>query len=81
MICDARDSQWSEPEISCLTPVVQRRWYTATWCPKCRSWMGVVRCAHGTVFYPMAKVNLEVDGCTISTVAAVSDTLPMELRS
>ena len=39
----------------------------------------VVRCAHGdSVLYPMAKVNIEVDGCTISVVAAVSDTLPMD---
>ena len=40
----------------------------------------VVRCAHGdSVLYPMAEVNLEVDGCTIITVAAVSDTLPMDV--
>ena len=41
----------------------------------------VVRCAHGdSVLYPMAEVNIEVDaGCTISAVAAVSDTLPMDV--
>ena len=39
----------------------------------------VVRCAHGdSVLNLMAKVNIEVDGCTISVVAAVSDTLPMD---
>ena len=40
----------------------------------------VVQCAHGdSVLYPMAEVNIEVDGCTISAVAAVSDTLPMDV--
>ena len=40
----------------------------------------VMRCAHGgSVLYPMAKVNVEVDGCTISVVAAVSDTVPMDV--
>eukprot|EP00731_Ephydatia_muelleri_P002492 Em0001g2492a len=40
----------------------------------------VVRCAHGdSVLYPMAEVNIEVDGCTISAVAAVSDTVPMDV--
>ena len=42
------------PKISCLTPVVQGRWYTATWCPKYRSWMGNLRLFDvpmGTVFY------------------------------
>ena len=34
----------------------------------------VVRCAHGdTVLYPLAQVCMEVDGCVINTVAAVSD--------
>ena len=38
----------------------------------------VVRCAHGdTVLYPVAQVCMEVDGCVINTVAAVSHTLPM----
>ena len=40
----------------------------------------VVRCAHGdTVMYPMADICVELDGCTIDTVAAVSDTLPMDV--
>ena len=35
----------------------------------------VVRCAHGDmVLYPLAQVCMEVDGCVINTVAAVSDT-------
>ena len=39
-----------------------------------------VRCAHGdTVLYPMAEVEMEVDGCTIHTVAAVCNTLPMDV--
>ena len=38
----------------------------------------VVRCANGdTVLYPLVQVCIEVDGCVISTVAVVSDTLPM----
>ena len=41
----------------------------------------VVRCAHGdTVLYPLAQVCMEVDGCVINTVAAVSDTLPMAVQ-
>ena len=40
----------------------------------------VVRCAHGdTVMYPMADICVELDGCTIDTVVAVSDTLPMDV--
>ena len=40
----------------------------------------VVRCAHGdTVMYPMADICVELDGYTIDTVAAVSDTLPMDV--
>ena len=40
----------------------------------------VVRCAHGdTVMYPMADICVELDGCTIDTVTAVSDTLPMDV--
>lgn len=40
----------------------------------------VVRCAHGdSRLYLMAKVNVAVDGCTISIVSAVSDTLPMDV--
>ena len=39
-----------------------------------------VRCAHGdTMLYPMARVEMEVDGCTIKTVAAVCNTLPMDV--
>ena len=39
-----------------------------------------VRCAHGdTVLYPLAEVVVEVDGCSISTVAAVCGTLPMDV--
>ena len=38
----------------------------------------VVRCAHGdTVLYSLAQICMEVDGCVINTVAAVSHTLPM----
>ena len=37
-----------------------------------------IRCAHGdTVLYPLARVELQIDGWKISTEAAVSDTLPM----
>ena len=40
----------------------------------------VVRCAHGdTVMYPMADICVELDGYTIDTLAAVSDTLPMDV--
>eukprot|EP00731_Ephydatia_muelleri_P013583 Em0007g893a len=40
----------------------------------------VVRCAHGdTAMYPMADICVELDGYTIDTVAAVSDTLPMDV--
>ena len=39
-----------------------------------------IRCAHGdTVLYPMAEVEMEVDGCTIHTLAAVCNTLPMDV--
>ena len=39
-----------------------------------------VSCAHGdTVQYPMAKVEMEVDDCTIHTVAAVCNTLAMDV--
>ena len=35
---------------------------------------------HGdTVLCPMAEVEMEVDGCTIHTVAAVCNTLPMDV--
>ena len=37
-----------------------------------------IRCAHGdTVLYPLAEVDLEVDGYTLHVEAAISDTLPM----
>ncbi|KAL5489194.1 hypothetical protein EMCRGX_G018260 [Ephydatia muelleri] len=40
----------------------------------------VVRCANGdTAMYPMADICVELDGYTIDTVAAVSDTLPMDV--
>ena len=40
----------------------------------------VMRCAHAdSVLYPMAKVNIEVNGCPISVVAAVSDTLQIDV--
>ena len=36
-----------------------------------------IRCAHGdTVLYPLADVNMEVDGLPITVEAAVSETLP-----
>lgn len=36
-----------------------------------------IRCAHGdTVLYPLARVELQIDGWHIWTEAAVSDTLP-----
>ena len=37
-----------------------------------------IRCAHGdTVLYPLAEVDLEVEGYPIHVEAAISDTLPM----
>ncbi|XP_064399260.1 uncharacterized protein LOC135345747 [Halichondria panicea] len=37
-----------------------------------------IRCAHGdTVLYPLAEVDLEVEGYLIHVEAAISDTLPM----
>ena len=40
----------------------------------------VVRCAHGdTAMYPMADICVELDSYTIDTVAAVSNTLPMDV--
>ena len=37
-----------------------------------------IRCAHGdTVLYPLAEVELEVDGYPLHVEAAISDTLPM----
>ena len=40
----------------------------------------VDRCAHeDTVMYSMADICVELDGCTIDMVAAVSDTLPMDV--
>ena len=39
-----------------------------------------VRCAHGdTMLYPLARVEVEVDGCTIKTVAALCNTLPKDV--
>ena len=37
-----------------------------------------IRCAHGdTVLYPLAEVDLEIDGYPLHVEAAISDTLPM----
>lgn len=37
----------------------------------------MIRCAHGvTVTYPLALVELSVDGLTMGVEAALSDTLP-----
>ena len=39
-----------------------------------------IRCAHGdTVLYPLAEIELEVDGHPISIEAAVSETLPVDV--
>ena len=40
----------------------------------------LVRCAHGdTVLYPMAEVDMEVDGVTMNIRAAVSESLPVSV--
>ena len=37
-----------------------------------------IRCAHGdTVLYPLAEVEMVVDGIPLQVEAAVSDTLPV----
>lgn len=37
-----------------------------------------IRCAHGdTVLYPLARVEIEMDGQSLEVEAAVSETLPM----
>ena len=50
-----------------------------TWVPPHKRKEGnavTIRCAHGdTVFYPLADVNVEVDGLPITVEAAVSETL------
>ena len=39
-----------------------------------------IRCAHGdTVLYPVAKVQVMVDGRAVEVKAAVSETLPMDV--
>ena len=39
-----------------------------------------IRCAHGdTVLYPVAKVQVMVDGKAVEVEAAVSETLPMDV--
>ena len=39
-----------------------------------------IRCAHGdTVLYPLPEIELEVDGQPISTVAAISEMLPVDV--
>ena len=39
-----------------------------------------IRCAHGdTVLYPLANVELVVDGIPLQVEAAVSDTLPVSV--
>ena len=49
--------------------------------PQCKILEGdavTVRCAHGdTVLYPLAEVELEVDGLSIHVEAAVSESLPV----
>ena len=51
-----------------------------TWVPPHKLKEGnavTIRCAHGnTVLYPLADVNMEVDGLPITVEAAVSETLP-----
>ena len=42
--------------------------------------VATIRCAHGdTVLYPLAKVQMEVDGIPIEVEAAVSTTLPVSV--
>ena len=38
-----------------------------------------IRCAHGdTVVYPLALVDIALDGCSVRVEAAVSETLPLD---
>ncbi|MGJ8945896.1 hypothetical protein AB9K17_23690, partial [Salmonella enterica subsp. enterica serovar Kentucky] len=42
--------------------------------------VATIRCAHGdTVLYPLAKVQMEIDGIPIEVEAAVSTTLPVSV--
>ena len=42
--------------------------------------VATIRCAHGdTVLYPLAKVNMEIEGVPIEVEAAVSSTLPVSV--